>query len=161
MEYRPSNTLYYLLAGGALLAAIAVIAVIFLVIPEDEDVLLSLLCRFLGAVLIAVAIYSILRARKQTPTLTVSKQGLAFHNGELTSWGNISPPEITLSGTPKITVTENTVTEEGMTMNTHEVQFSSRDLGKDATIVAQDIEQRQSSYQEKMHAATAIISPKD
>jgi hypothetical protein len=161
MEYRPSTTLHYLLASVALLAAIAIIAVIFLVIPEGEDVLLSLLCRILGAVLIAVAIYTVLKARKLSPVLTVSKQGLSFHDGELTSWANISPPEITPSGNLKITVTENTVTEEGMTMKTHDTQFSSRDLGSEAATVAKDIEQRQSSYQEKMHAATAIIAPKD
>jgi len=161
MEYRPSATLHYLLAGVALLAAIAVMAVIFLVIPEGEDVFLSLLCKILGTALIAVAIYAISRARKLAPTLTVSKQGVSFYDGELTSWANISPPEITPPGILKITVTENTVTEEGMTMNTRDTLLSSRDLGADVATVAKDIEQRQSSYQEKMHAATAIISPKD
>ena len=123
--------------------------------------MLTLLCSILGAVLIAIAIYTILKARKLSPVLTVSKQGLVFHDGELTSWANISPPEITPSGTLKITVSENTVTEQGMSMKTHETQFSSRDLGADAAIVAKDIEMRQSSYQENMHATKAIISPRD
>lgn len=121
---------------------------------------MSLLCRILGAVLIAVAIYTVLKARKLSPVLTVSKQGLSFHDGELTSWANISPPEITPSGNLKITVTENTVTEEGMTMKTHDTQFSSRDLGSEAATVAKDIEQRQSSYQEKCTPRRLLLHPR-